>query len=79
MNGRVRNLRPVVRPHDHELDDPTWIQCTDLEWSVLIQGARMSKVAAAIEVADKIATAVRQQQQLRREADLRDARYEAGA
>lgn len=75
-SSNLRNLRPVERPHDHELDDPTWVQRTDLEWSLLVQGARMSGFAAAIEVAEKVATDVRRQQQLRRDADLRDAHYD---
>jgi hypothetical protein len=74
VKTNVHNLRPVDRPYDHEMHEQTWVQLTDVEWSLLQQAAHRSGIDAAAEVADRMADQVRRQQQARRDADIRDAR-----
>ena len=54
-------------------DDTTWVEMTDLEWSVVCVLLRRTDVPVDCELADKIAGQVRAMQAARPTADVRDA------
>lgn len=53
--------------------DSTWVQCTDLEWSLVVMTLEASESPEVVELGNRITEDVRRQQRLRVQAEVVDA------
>jgi hypothetical protein len=67
----VRAIRP--RGDDDLEPDATWVQCTDLEWSLVVMTTAKSDLSEVVAIGRRIAADIKRQQHLRGHAELTDA------